>query len=430
MDGLTLRTLTVIAALGLATVPCIPARAQITAQSFSPQELSALVAPIALYPDGLLANVLMASTYPLEVVEAVRWLDQPVNAARTSDALMSALDAKDWDPSVKALTAVPQVLRMMDSRLDWMERLGDAFIANQAQVMDAVQQLRRQARANGTLKTDSSHRVIEQDGNIIIEPESTQSLAVEIYEPPAVYGTWLYPDYPPVMIPAPADYLAAPVLIYPVITPLWGWSSWDWRHRNLHLDVRRWSGLDRHHSHVIIGNRWEHDPGRRHRFHGTLPSGASVPTMQVTRPVGVPPPAAVPPGAVPPLTLGDPRRGLGRVPVAPGGHPAPNTSLPTVMPPEHHHFGDRHADPSGGAARDFGNRRARDPSPPPLGAAPRAIPGQPPAVTSRAPAVVPPVVPPSTTVPHVTPQSPKRPVPTGVTQPHVVCPPGGRCGAL
>src|SRR5579864_4792209 len=120
--------------------PAAPAAAPLT-----PGQLDQLTAPIALYPDALVGEILMASTYPLEIVEADRWLQQSANAALTGDQLAAALAQQPWDPSVKSLVAFPQVLKMMDGHLTWAEQLGDAFLVGQAAVMDSIQRLRQQA---------------------------------------------------------------------------------------------------------------------------------------------------------------------------------------------------------------------------------------------------------------------------------------------
>ncbi|MDD2744804.1 MAG: DUF3300 domain-containing protein, partial [Rhodocyclaceae bacterium] len=120
-------------------------------KTFSQEELDQLMAPIALYPDALLAQILMASTYPLEVVQAARWVK--ANPKVTGKALEGAMVNQTWDPAVKSLTSVPQVLQQMNDKLDWTQKLGDAFLAQQADVMDTVQLLRAKASANGNLKT-------------------------------------------------------------------------------------------------------------------------------------------------------------------------------------------------------------------------------------------------------------------------------------
>lgn len=169
------------------------------------EELEQLVAPIALYPDTLLSQVLIASTYPLEVVEAERWVSG--NKSLKGDALKNAVDQKKWDDSVKALTATPDVLAMMSDKLDWMQKLGDAVLAQQPDVMDAIQRLRQKAQANDKLKTTNQQKVstVQQSGKdyIVIEPAVPQTVYVPYYDPAVVYGGWSYPDYPPYYFPSP-----------------------------------------------------------------------------------------------------------------------------------------------------------------------------------------------------------------------------------
>ena len=129
------------------------------ASPLSPARLGQMLAPIALYPDDLLADVLAAATYPLDVVEAARWLQDPQNAALKGDQLFAALQQKSWDPSVKSLTPFPRILRMLDANLEWTEQLGEAYLANPAAVMDAVQRLRRRAQLAGRLVTTSQEIV-------------------------------------------------------------------------------------------------------------------------------------------------------------------------------------------------------------------------------------------------------------------------------
>jgi hypothetical protein len=182
-------------------------------------QLEQLVAPIALYPDPLLAQVLMASTYPLEVVAAARW--SQANPGVTGQALEDAMQKQPWDPSVKALTAVPQTLQMMNDKLDWTQELGDAFLAQQANVLDAVQRLRGRADAAGHLKT-TEHQTVTKTaapsrtgrqssappnvsaapGSVSAAPATYYTIAstnpdeyyVPIYDPGVVYGAWPYPE--------------------------------------------------------------------------------------------------------------------------------------------------------------------------------------------------------------------------------------------
>ena len=166
--------------------------------ALKPAELDALVAPIALYPDALLANVLMASTYPLEVVRAERWVNQNKNLKE--DALKAAAEKQAWDASVKALVAAPAVLQMMSERLDWTQKLGEAFLAQEQDVMDAVQRMRARAYDRKKLVTTKEQVVSvkeEQNRQVIsIEPAVPDTLYVPYYEPQVVYGDWPYADYP------------------------------------------------------------------------------------------------------------------------------------------------------------------------------------------------------------------------------------------
>jgi len=168
---------------------------------FRIEELEQLVAPIALYPDALLAQILMACTYPLEIVSAARWVE--VNPTLQDQALEDALQTQPWDPSVKSLTAFPQVLTMMNDKLDWTQKLGDAFLAQQKDVMDAVQGLRTKAQSQGNLQTTTEQKVIveqpagSQTTIVKIEPANPQVVYVPTYNPTVVYGAWPYPAYPP-----------------------------------------------------------------------------------------------------------------------------------------------------------------------------------------------------------------------------------------
>src|SRR5690349_4811727 len=122
-------------------------------QGFDPQQLDALLAPVALYPDTLLTQLLMATTFPLQVVEAVRWLEDPAHKDLKGDALVQALTAVNWDLSVKSLVPFPQVLAQLNANLDWMQQVGYAFAAQQREVFDSIQRLRRQAQATGHLES-------------------------------------------------------------------------------------------------------------------------------------------------------------------------------------------------------------------------------------------------------------------------------------
>jgi hypothetical protein len=184
-----------------------------TAQLLKPAELDQLVAPIALYPDPLLAQVLMASAYPLDIVQAERWLE--ANKNLKGDALKASIDKQSWDDSIKSLVATPDVLQLMSSKLDWTQKLGDAVVAQQADVMDAIQRLRTKAQANNKLQSTKEQKVSVQQVNnrqyIAIEPTDPAMMYVPYYDPGVVYGDWPYPEYPPDYWPAPG-YIGAGLL--------------------------------------------------------------------------------------------------------------------------------------------------------------------------------------------------------------------------
>jgi hypothetical protein len=176
--------------------------------AFRPEEIDQVVAPIALYPDSLLAQVLAASTYPLEIVQAARFVQQ--NKDLKGEKLMQAAKDKEWEPSVKAMLEFPDVLLMMNEKLEWTEKLGNAFLSQQKDVMTSVQRLRQKAQESGNLKTTKEQKVIveEQTKVIVIESASPQVVYVPTYNPVVVYGAWPYPAYPPYPV-YPPGYVAA-----------------------------------------------------------------------------------------------------------------------------------------------------------------------------------------------------------------------------
>ena len=230
-------------------------------------QIERLVAPIALYPDPLIAQILMAATYPLEIVEAARWEQTPTNAALKADELTAALQQKSWDPSVKSLVAFPQVLQMMNRNLDWTEQLGDAFLAQQADVMDAIQRLRARAQAKGSLASTPQQKVSTEDQEIVIEPANPEIVYVPVYNPWCVYGAWPYPDYAPFYFEpwagycVPTDYLIA---YGPGFYPFgfWAWAHLEWRRHIIRVDHDRFQRF--HSGHEPPGGNWVHDPAHRH----------------------------------------------------------------------------------------------------------------------------------------------------------------------
>ncbi len=203
---------------------------------FRQEELDQMLAPIALYPDSLLSQILMASTYPLEVVQADRWAQQNKNLQ--GDALAKALEAQSWDPSVKSLVNFPQVLNMMNEKLDWTQKLGNAFLAQQKNVMATVQKLRAKAEKEGNLKSNTEQTVKVEKEYIIIEPANPQVIYVPSYNPVVVYGTWWYPAYPPYYYyPPPMYSFAAGV----AVGVAWGyaWGSCNWHGGDVDIDINR-----------------------------------------------------------------------------------------------------------------------------------------------------------------------------------------------
>lgn len=227
------------------------------------EQLDALVAPIALYPDTLLAQVLMASTYPLEIVQAERWIAE--NKGLKEDALKAALAKQPWDDSVKALIPTPSVLVMMSKKLDWTQKLGDAVLAQETEVMDSVQRLRARAQATDKLQSSKEQKVTAKvEGGrqtIAIESADPSTVYVPYYDPAVVYGTWPYPDYPPDYY-YPDDYylpggIIATGIAFGAGYAWWRWASGGWwgniNWNNRHIDINRGNHVE----------HWRHNPQHR-----------------------------------------------------------------------------------------------------------------------------------------------------------------------
>jgi hypothetical protein len=234
------------------------------AKSFSQQELEQLVAPIALYPDALLAQVLMASTYPLEIVQADRW--RKANPSLKDKALEDALQQQPWDASVKSLAVFPQVLTMMSEKIDWTQKLGDAFLAQQQDVMATAQALRAKAQAQGALKDTKEQKVTTQTENnttyIVIEPTNPEVVYVPTYNPTVVYGAWPYPAYPPYAY-YPPGYVAGGALLGFTAGVIVGGALWggaNWGRGDVNINVNRYNNFNR--TNVANGN-WNHNVNHR-----------------------------------------------------------------------------------------------------------------------------------------------------------------------
>ena len=281
----------VVGVLIFAALNAGPVAAQgATTPPLTAAQIEQLVAPIALYPDSLLSQILMASTYPLEVVAAARW--SQANPTVTGDALQTAMVGQSWDPSVKALTALPQTLQMMSDKLEWTQQLGDAFLAQQDDVLNAVQQLRARADANGQLKStpeqkvttttrsagqpaSTAHRVEAAPANIYaIESTNPDEYYVPIYDPGTVYGTWPYTDYPPYYW-YPPGYAAGSGLAFGagilVGSAIWG--NINWNRNFLQINPLRYNNFNRTNIANIGNGNWTHNPAHR----GAVPyRGAGV----------------------------------------------------------------------------------------------------------------------------------------------------------
>ena len=258
----------------------------------SEAELEQLVAPVALYSDPLLANVLIASTYPLEVVQAERWYQK--NKELKGDGLQEALAKQDWDDSIKDLVTVPDALEMMNKDLDWTQNLGDAVLAQQADVMEAVQALRARANENGMLESNPQQTVtvtqtVVQNGDgssdegatssqgaqptqevIAIQPTDPERIYVPYYEPSVAYGAWPYPSYQPYYFPPPPGYALGSALAtglvwsagFAVGNAIWG-NGFNWGRNDINVNVNRNISGNTINRNNINAQKWEHNSAHR-----------------------------------------------------------------------------------------------------------------------------------------------------------------------
>ncbi len=338
-------------------------------QGYAPEQLDAILAPIALYPDQLLTQVLMASAYPDQVQAAASWVGNPANAQLRGDQLTAALTPLPWDPSVKSLIPFPQVLTMMTQQPDWLQQLGYAMSVQQPDVMASVQRLRQQAQIAGQLQS-SEHQVVRTEGSaIVIQPAQPDVVYVPSYNPVTVYGAWPYPSYPPYYLPPPPGYYAGAALVgglafgvgvaigVGAFGGLWGWARPNWGGGNVFVNVnvynrwspnRPWNGNGNywHPYRPVARPNWGYRPPAA-AFHppgGYRPAGYRPPVNGGFRPppAGFHPPAGgfhPPPGGYHP---GGPTNGLRPPPpaginrpaagVRPGGVPATRPAAPVTRP--------------------------------------------------------------------------------------------------
>jgi hypothetical protein len=272
------------------------------------EQLDSLVAPVALYPDPLLSQTLVASTYPLEVVQLQQWSAK--HKELKDKALADAVQKEDWDPSVQALAALPEVVKQLADNIKWTTDLGNAFLAQQTDVMDAVQRMRQKAKDNGNLKNSEQQKVetkvVEKKQVIVIEQASPDVIYVPSYNPTVVYGAAVYP-YPPIYYPPAGYYAAGMALSFGVGVAMgaawgggWGWGC-GWGGNNVYINNNnnfvRNSNNYANRRNTNVSNRsaanrntWQHNPRHRGgapygdrataRQYGGTPRGASAASRQ------------------------------------------------------------------------------------------------------------------------------------------------------
>ncbi|HSB24051.1 MAG TPA: DUF3300 domain-containing protein [Burkholderiaceae bacterium] len=249
-----------------ATAPAAPA-----AKPASKEQLEQLLSPIALYPDSLLSQVLMASTYPADVADAAKW--SKANKDQKGDAAVKMVQDQPWDPSVQSLVAFPQILQVMGDQPDWVQKLGDAFLASSKDVLDAVQRLRQKAQQAGNLKSNEQQKVIvEQEPTtqqtvIKVEPAQPETVYVPAYNPQVVYGTWPYPAYPPYYYPPPPYYYPGGALASGIafgigvaaIGSIWGGCNWGGG--DVNINVNKYNSINSNRQ--INNSKFEHNSANR-----------------------------------------------------------------------------------------------------------------------------------------------------------------------
>jgi hypothetical protein len=267
-------------------------QSQAPAAGHTPQELQQLVAPIALYPDALVAQILAASTYPTQIVEAERWMQSHSNLK--GEELAKEVDKQNWDPSVKAMTQFPSVLENMDKNLSWTSSLGEAYVSQPQDVTDAVQVMRQQAQKAGHLNNTEQEKVATQGNTIIIEPANPEVVYVPAYDPWLVYGAPIvaYPGW----YPMPGIFWGGPGISFGIGFGIgffggfgWGWGHWgyDWHDRRAFLDHHEWVSHSRdfghdgfHHGDFGHGGFDHSNVGHGGSDHGGGFHGSSAPHFQ------------------------------------------------------------------------------------------------------------------------------------------------------
>lgn len=270
----------------------VPAKAAASQGTFTREQLDQMLAPVALYPDALLAQVLMASSYPGDVTDAVAWSKAHPDAKGEEAVRQVANQA--WDPSVQSLVAFPQLLAVLGQDPAWVQKMGDAFLAQPDAVMDSVQRLRRQAQTAGHLDSNEQQKVSTQPAassapqTIVIESADPQVVYVPSYNPSVVYGSWAYPAYPPYYYPPPPYYYPGGALLsFGIGVAVGGalWGDLDWGHGDIDIDVDRYNEFNSNRQINRDDSRWKHnaanrdgvpyrDGATRERFDGARDSAA------------------------------------------------------------------------------------------------------------------------------------------------------------
>jgi hypothetical protein len=244
------------------------------AEYFSEAELEQILAPIALYPDSVLTHIFIAATYPLEVVQAHRWLE--TNSSLNTTQAIEQTENKDWDPSVKALIPFPRVLERLSKELDWMQSIGDAFIQDEERVLSSIQSLRRKADQAGSLSKMENTKIVREERQIIIQPVEVETIYVPYYDTRVVYGNWYWRSHPPVYWDwhwghnhrySHSSYFYWHPRVYLSHSHHYHYSAFNWHnHHVVILDHRRYNKRRYHRTHIIRhenAQRWQHNPKHR-----------------------------------------------------------------------------------------------------------------------------------------------------------------------
>ena len=263
-----------------ANVPATGPDQASTAAQIPPDQLDSLVAPIALYPDPLLAQTLAASTYPLEIIQLQQWLTK--NPTLKDKALADAVAKQPWDPSVQSMAALPDVVKRLADDIQWTTDLGNAFLAQESAVMDAVQRMRKKAETTGNLKSTEQQKVetkvVENKSVIVVEQADPQVIYVPAYNPTVVYGAPVYP-YPPIYYPPPGYYAAGAALSFGVGVAMGAAFSGGWGYNcgwssSSNININNYNNFNRN-ANVRTGNRTNVRGGNSNWTHNSQHRGGA-----------------------------------------------------------------------------------------------------------------------------------------------------------